>query len=82
MKGVYFIFKRLEGVIAFLFSTGAGKAVRIRNVPLLGHLLILHETLGNIRGKHLIAAVDGCTAVDMAGNLGDDLCGNRGCGTD
>ena len=82
MQCVDLILQRLEGVVALFFGTGAGIAFGIRDLPLFGDFAMLFEAFADERRQHFIDAVDGGAAVNMAGDLGDDLRRHRGGGRD
>ena len=73
VQRVHFILQRLECVVALFFSTGAGVAFHIRDVPLKRRAAVLLKACRHKRGQHFVNAVDGGTAVDVARHLGDDL---------
>ena len=82
MQRVDFILQRLEGVVALFFGTGAGIAFGVRDLPLFGDFTMLFEAFGDERRQHFIDTVDGGAAINMAGDLGDDLRRHRGGGRD
>ena len=82
MEGVDLILEGLEGVVALLLGAGTGIAVMIRNVPVLGDGNVLLVALHDVGLKHLIDAVDGRAAVDVACDLGNNLRGHCGRGSD
>ncbi|MNV43799.1 hypothetical protein D3C71_1355280 [compost metagenome] len=73
VQGVHFIFEGLERVVALFFGAGVRIAVGIRNIPLLRHFTMLVEALGDKRGQYFVDTVNGGAAINMAGDLGDDL---------
>ncbi|MNG94504.1 hypothetical protein D3C79_535160 [compost metagenome] len=82
MQSIDFIFQRLEGVVTLFLGAGHRIAFHVWDLPLLRYLLMLVEALGDEGGQDLINAVDGGTAINMAGNLSDDLRGHGGGGGD
>ena len=51
-------------------------------MPLFGNFTVLIEAFGNKRRQYFIDAVDGRTAINMAGDLSDNLRRYRGSGRD
>ena len=73
MQSIDFVFQRLEGVVALFLGTRAGIAFRIRDLPLFGNFTVLVEAFFDERRQHFIDAVNGGAAINMAGDLGDNL---------
>ena len=73
MQRIDFVFQRLEGVVALFLGARAGIAFRIRDLPLFGDFTVLFEAFGDERRQHFIDAVNGGAAINVAGDLGDNL---------
>ncbi|MNM93415.1 hypothetical protein D3C81_1057890 [compost metagenome] len=82
MQGVDLVFQRLEGVVTLFLGACHGVALRVRDLPLFGDLPMLVEAFADERGQDLVDAVNGGTAINMAGNLRDDLGGDCSGGRD
>ncbi len=82
VQGIHLVFQGLEGVVALLLGAGHGVGIHVLDPPLLGHLPVLVPADGHIGGQHLVDAVDGGAAIDVARYLGDDLGSHRGGGAD
>ena len=82
MQRVYLIFQRLEGVVALFLGAGTGITFGVGYLPLFGNFTVLIEAFGNKRRQHFIDAVDGRAAINMAGDLRDNLRRYRGGGRD
>ncbi len=77
---VDFIFQRLEGVITLFLGAVVGKGFDIGNLPLFGGLAMFVETGGDERCQHFINTINGGAAVNVAGDLRDNLRGDGGGG--
>ena len=77
MQRVHFILEGLECVVALFLGTGMRIAVGIRDLPLFCGFTVLVKALGDERRENFIDTVNGGAAVNVAGNLGDNLCGDR-----
>ncbi|MOA10001.1 hypothetical protein D3C78_1298700 [compost metagenome] len=73
MQRVHFIFQRLERVIALFFGAGMGVSVCVWDLPLFGYFAVFFEAFSNERREHFVDAVNGRPAVNMAGDLRNNL---------
>ncbi|MNO46284.1 hypothetical protein D3C76_365680 [compost metagenome] len=78
VQGVDLVLQGLEGVVALLLGAGHGVGVHVADAPLLGHFPVFLPADGHIGSQHLVDAVDGGAAIDVARHLGDDLGGHGG----
>ncbi|CAH0213812.1 hypothetical protein SRABI106_01812 [Rahnella aquatilis] len=79
MQRIDFIFQRLECVITLFLGTVTGERFGIGNLPFFSGLTMFVEAGGNKRRQHFVDAVNGGAAVNVAGDLRDNLCGDGGC---
>ena len=82
VQGVDLVLQRLEGVVTLFLGARHGIAFGVRDLPLFRHLQVFAEALVDERRQDFIDAVDGGAAINMAGDLGDDLRGHGGGGGD
>ncbi len=79
VQGIYFVLQRLEGVVALFDGTRVGVAFSIRNAPLLRRFTVLVVAGGDKRSQNFVDTVNGGAAINMAGNLSNNLRSYRGC---
>ena len=76
VQRVHLILQRLEGVVALFLGAGVRVAVGVRDLPLFGRFTMLVEACRHERGQHFINAVNRGAAINMAGDLSDNLRGD------
>ena len=76
MQGIHFILKGLECVVALFLGTGMRITVGIWDLPLFSGFAMLIKALGHERCENFVNTVNGGTAINMAGNLRDNLRGD------
>ena len=82
VQGVYFVLQRLEGIVALFDGTRVCVAFGVRDVPLFCGLAMFVVAGGNKRRQHFIDTVNGGAAINMAGDLSNNLRSYRGCRRD
>ncbi len=82
VQRVNFVFQRLEGVVALFFGARTRISFGIRNLPLIGGFAVLVIAFGDKRRQHFVDTVNGGAAINMAGDLRDNLRGNGSGGRD
>ncbi len=78
VERVDLIFEGLEGVVTLLLSERHGVGLGIINAPVLTGRKVLVVAGGDVGGQDFVDAVDRGAAVNVAGNLSDDLRGDSG----
>lgn len=73
MQGIYLILQRLKGVVALFLRTLARILLGLRDLPLFSNRQMPGIALLNKRGQHFINTINSGAAVNMAGDLRDDL---------
>ncbi len=82
MQRIDLIFQRLERVITLFFGAGARVAFDVRDLPLFcGQTMFLQADV-DIGRQHFIDAIQRRAAINMAGDLRDNLRGHRRGGGD
>ena len=82
VQGVYFVLQRLEGIVALFNGTRVSVAFGVRDVPLFCGLAMFVVAGGDKRCQHFIDTVNGGAAINMAGNLSNNLRSYSGCRRD
>src|SRR5699024_11326681 len=82
VQGVYFVLQRLEGIVALFDGTRVSVTFGVRDVPLFCGLAVFVVAGGDKRCQHFIDTVNGGAAINMTGDLSNNLRCYRGCRRD
>ncbi|MNC29132.1 hypothetical protein D3C75_773690 [compost metagenome] len=78
VQRIHFIFQRLESVITLFLGARKCIAFGIRDLPLFSSLAMFFKAFSDERCQHFINTVNRGAAVNVAGNLGNNLCRDGG----